>query len=1208
MREIERYIRAFSRYLPSRITEKILQDPDRIHLEGEKRFVTVLFGDLSGFTSLTEKLEDPEKIVEIVNRYFVRMLEIVEKYGGDVDKFLGDAIMVIFGAPVAHKDDPERAVRAALEMIEAIKELGVVHTPKGDVQVNMSIGINTGEVVALNMGSDRRMEYTVMGDNVNLSARLEAVANAGEVIISDRTYRYVKDVFEFDKLQPVKVKGKEKPIQIYRVRGIKKKSEKSYTFFDREEETKVIKAYVSRSIQGKGNFLNIFGESGVGKTSLILKALKDRKGFRFFHIKGDRFLKNVPFSSLKNFLTEEYRSNIPDLLKFLFEKDPNEEIRDVNKRFRTFIENTLKISPLVVFLEDFESVDRPTLNLFYRLEVKNRPILLILESELPVESWNNYHIKGVKKETLRKILQDRTGMLVQDNIVEYIHKRSEGNPFFALQIFNLLIEKGYIQKIAGEIQCTGKPLDEFSLPEDFTALIIQRLDRLPEKTYQVLQYGSILGEGFDEKLINAIFNLPMSKVREGILEAIGYGFLKSDGTKYSFTSRLIKDAIYSTLFKRRREELHLLAGKFLEEVYAGRKEEHPYILAYHFENGGDLKKAIDYYLITAKRVKNLSSFSFALEILEHAEKLLKKERMPERMLDILMEKAEVLFLTGELEMGKRTARRAMLWAGKINQIKLAHILVTLASLYFKQGRIKSAERYYHRALKLYKENGSKDGEIAVYTNLGNLFLQTSKFKNAVQHFNRAINLGLSTGRLDVVAISYFNMGYIYDIMGNLNNAREYYEKSLDIWKSLKNVAWQARIYTNLGAMFVAHGDYTSGEINLDRAIKLAEQVGDEEYWSRAMLNKGVIEFNRGNLELALDIYKKSLKFFKEKGFQNEVNILLTNIAEVWEKKGELTLAEKNYLKALEGTKKIGDAYTGTYIFLKLGQVNLWKANLTKAKEWFQKAYNTASMINAGDLISDAKQFEARIHIEQENLDEAIKVIEEIDIEGIGDPEIKGRVLETMGRAYLLEGKSEETLTIAQRLIKGGEILSIPQMKANGLLLRIQALKNTGMDYSEDVWSLNEILNKIDEVYIRLESLRMLGEIYLELGDMTSGLDLLNMALSSSRDMGIYIHYFRTINTLTQYFLRVKNLDRVLELGEEFIHHLKTKLKEDAHLLETSLIKDVIAKNLDILLKRENIPLAVEFLRGLPSDYVKKISSLLSAEEETLKKLLDNLDI
>ena len=148
MATLDDYINAFKRYLPERVFQKIMQDPKRVRLEGEKRFVTVLFGDLSGFTSLTEKLEDPEKIVEIVNRYFMRMLEIVEKYGGDVDKFLGDAIMVIFGAPVAHKDDPERAVRAALEMIEAIKELGVVHTPMGiGTKTQNKIRVNNGVVV-----------------------------------------------------------------------------------------------------------------------------------------------------------------------------------------------------------------------------------------------------------------------------------------------------------------------------------------------------------------------------------------------------------------------------------------------------------------------------------------------------------------------------------------------------------------------------------------------------------------------------------------------------------------------------------------------------------------------------------------------------------------------------------------------------------------------------------------------------------------------------------------------------------------------------------------------------------------------------------------------------------------------------------------------------------------------------------------------------
>ena len=155
-----------------------------------------------------------------MNKYFKKMLYVVEKYGGDVDKFVGDAIMVVFGAPVAHKDDPERAVRAALEMQEAIETIDPILAKGEYIKVRMSIGVNTGEIVALNMGTDERMEYTVMGDNVNLSARLESVANATEVIISDRTHKYIKDIFEFETLEPVSVKGKKEPIQIYKVLSV----------------------------------------------------------------------------------------------------------------------------------------------------------------------------------------------------------------------------------------------------------------------------------------------------------------------------------------------------------------------------------------------------------------------------------------------------------------------------------------------------------------------------------------------------------------------------------------------------------------------------------------------------------------------------------------------------------------------------------------------------------------------------------------------------------------------------------------------------------------------------------------------------------------------------------------------------------------------------------------------------------------------------
>lgn len=183
----DKLVEALKRYFPERVFSKIERDPTKLKVEGERRWVAILFGDLSGFTALTEKLKGPEEIVTVINRYFSRMLEIVGKYGGDLDKLVGDAIMVLFGAPVAHRDDPLRAVSAALDMIKAVSELGSVDTPDGKVDINMSIGINTGEVVALNMGSDNRMEYTVMGDVVNTTSRLEGIANPGEVIISEST-------------------------------------------------------------------------------------------------------------------------------------------------------------------------------------------------------------------------------------------------------------------------------------------------------------------------------------------------------------------------------------------------------------------------------------------------------------------------------------------------------------------------------------------------------------------------------------------------------------------------------------------------------------------------------------------------------------------------------------------------------------------------------------------------------------------------------------------------------------------------------------------------------------------------------------------------------------------------------------------------------------------------------------------------------------
>ncbi|HBE74029.1 MAG TPA: hypothetical protein DDW31_08110, partial [candidate division Zixibacteria bacterium] len=196
-------VSAIQKYLPKRVTDKILANPEGVKVEGERRQVTVLFGDMSGFTSMSETM-DPEQVVEVINKYFDTMVDIAERYGGHIDKFMGDALMVLFGAPVAHEDDPLRACLAAIEMLEAMDRFSV----ELKMDLAMSIGLNTGEVVALNVGSKGRMEYSVIGDGVNLAARLEKVATARQCVIGENTYRQVKGKIKLKKLKPVMVKGK----------------------------------------------------------------------------------------------------------------------------------------------------------------------------------------------------------------------------------------------------------------------------------------------------------------------------------------------------------------------------------------------------------------------------------------------------------------------------------------------------------------------------------------------------------------------------------------------------------------------------------------------------------------------------------------------------------------------------------------------------------------------------------------------------------------------------------------------------------------------------------------------------------------------------------------------------------------------------------------------------------------------------------------
>ncbi|MBI5117205.1 adenylate/guanylate cyclase domain-containing protein [Candidatus Poribacteria bacterium] len=211
---------SFQRYVSAQIVEEILQRSEPVNLQGERKTVSILLSDIRGFTTLSEQME-PEDLVQFLNSYFSAMIDIIFEHEGTLDKFMGDAVLALFGAPVSHEDDPLRSVKAAMAMQAKLRDLNDIWRTNGKPSIRIGIGISTGEVVVGNIGSERRMEYTVIGQDVNYAQRIEALTKdlPANVLISESTYERIKEHVVVEKFGPLAIKGKKDPITVYGVMG-----------------------------------------------------------------------------------------------------------------------------------------------------------------------------------------------------------------------------------------------------------------------------------------------------------------------------------------------------------------------------------------------------------------------------------------------------------------------------------------------------------------------------------------------------------------------------------------------------------------------------------------------------------------------------------------------------------------------------------------------------------------------------------------------------------------------------------------------------------------------------------------------------------------------------------------------------------------------------------------------------------------------------
>ena len=536
--------------------KKLDQDENKIQtsFKGERKLVTVMFTDISGFTSLLEYL-DPEAVRELVNACFDHLVPVIEKYEGTVEKFIGDEIMSIFGAPVSHGNDPERAIRVALEMIDALKKFNT----RQSINIKVHIGISTGLVVAGGIGSKSQQQNGVTGDAVNIAKRLQGAASPNEILISHDTYSHVRGVFKVLPQEPIMVKGKSKPVQTYLVKRAKPRAFQMETrgvegvetrMIGREAELLTLQNIFRDAIEdSETRIVTVVGEAGVGKSRLLYEFEKwiELLPEDVWYFKGwsPLGMQNVPYSAFRRAFANRFQIMESDRASKVLEKlrngmavalTPNQADLvghligfdiPINNDLRVALENetfkdralaslvnyfrVIANNPTVIFLEDFQCADDSSLNLVDHLAAaipESRLMIICLARPELFERRPNWgegrdvytclELKPLSRRESRALVAEILQLMeeIPGELRDLIVKGAEGNPFYLEELIKMLIDDNVIQCGESHWKVELERLVNVRVPPTLAGVIQARLDSLPDRERVLLQRASVVGRTF----------------------------------------------------------------------------------------------------------------------------------------------------------------------------------------------------------------------------------------------------------------------------------------------------------------------------------------------------------------------------------------------------------------------------------------------------------------------------------------------------------------------------------------------------------------------------------------------------------------------------------------------------------------------------------------------------------------------------------------
>jgi class 3 adenylate cyclase/tetratricopeptide (TPR) repeat protein len=901
----------------------------------ERKFATALFADLVGSTALAER-EDAEVVQSVIGRTFDRLAQEIGRYEGLLEKFMGDAVLAVFGVPRAHEDDAERAVRAALEMQAILSELNRGFAAEGKPTLGMRIGVEAGEVLVDIERASGPRDRMLTGDAVNTAARLQSAAEPGEIVVGPAVYASTKDAIEYRALEPLHLKGKAEPVPAWRalrikarVRGERPSLGMEARLVGRDEELAVLKQTFQRvQTDNRPALVTVIGPAGVGKSRLTSELERYVEGLpEIVYWRRGRCLAyaNTSYSALAEAIKAQCE---------IFDDDPAEvaagkaeaavrelfgddsvapqlralvgagETRDMPREelfeaWRRFLERLAARYPLVLVLDDIHWADDGLLDFIDHLaDWAQGPITVVataraeLFERRPTWGGGKRNATSIYLDPLSAVegaamLDDLLPGPIGPDLKRIIVERSEGNPLFVEEIVRKLIDDGVLRATEASRWEVARTVAEIDLPRSVQGLIAARLDGLPEDEKAVLQDAAVVGRVFWMGALVELTGRPIGEVRD----ALGRLRVKElvvqhepssfrDEHEFAFRHGLIRDGAYDSLPKSLRADKHLGTAKWAAERAGDRADEIAELIATHEI------EAIRYLDELGERRPQVERAAF-----DHAWAAARR--------------TSALGLGAESTRWYREAERL---AGRV-EIPLqerSRLIRGHAEESWGRDPVTETERVARRAIEAYGALGDDRGRGWATDRLVIPLMMQSRHEEAEAAGRAAIQILEPAGDSSELADGLHRLGWFLWRRGREREAEPLLRRAIGMAGHLHNLLVLAEATQTLAVCLLALGKSSEGRGLLEEAFRLAKEAGDNQNLMRAYNNIASARMaSLGPLATA-DVLREGLELALRSGTIANGGWIAGTLGDMEQLLGRLAEAEEHQRLAVQLAQRVGD--------------------------------------------------------------------------------------------------------------------------------------------------------------------------------------------------------------------------------------------------------------------------------------------------------------